>query len=316
MALDHGGWWRVDVPDAGAGAAYAFLLDDDETPLPDPRSRWQPGGRALGVAALRPRRVLLDRPRLDRPPAARQRALRAATSARSPTAAPSTPRSRSSTTSSRWASTWSRCCPSTPSTATATGATTASAGTPSPRTTAARTPSSASSTPATRAGSAWSWTSSTTTWARRAPTSTGSAPTSRAARSGARRSTSTARTPSEVRRYVIDNALMWLRDYHLDGLRLDAVHALHDRRAVHLLEQMTDRGRGAVGAPRPAAVADRRVGPQRRRGWSPPATAAATGCTRSGPTTSTTACTPRSPARTRATTPTSRPPGSPGSPTC
>ena len=33
----------------------------------------------------------------------------------------------------------------------------------------------------------------------------------------------------EVRRYVVDNALMWLRDYHLDGLRLDAVHALHDR---------------------------------------------------------------------------------------
>ena len=43
----------------------------------------------------------------------------------------------------------------------------------------------------------------------------------------------------DVRRYVVDNALMWLRDYHLDGLRLDAVHALHDRRAVHLLEQMT-----------------------------------------------------------------------------
>ncbi|HEX8519360.1 MAG TPA: malto-oligosyltrehalose trehalohydrolase [Pseudonocardia sp.] len=44
MTLDHGGWWRVDVPDAGPGAAYAFLLDDDETPLPDPRSLWQPTG--------------------------------------------------------------------------------------------------------------------------------------------------------------------------------------------------------------------------------------------------------------------------------
>ncbi|WP_410639936.1 malto-oligosyltrehalose trehalohydrolase [Amycolatopsis sp. lyj-346] len=42
----------------------------------------------------------------------------------------------------------------------------------------------------------------------------------------------------EVRRYVIDNALSWLRDFHLDGLRLDAVHALLDRRAVHLLEQL------------------------------------------------------------------------------
>ena len=42
----------------------------------------------------------------------------------------------------------------------------------------------------------------------------------------------------EVRRYIIDNALMWLRDYHVDGLRLDAVHALVDHRAQHLLEQM------------------------------------------------------------------------------
>jgi maltooligosyltrehalose trehalohydrolase len=42
----------------------------------------------------------------------------------------------------------------------------------------------------------------------------------------------------EVRRYVIDNALTWLREFHVDGLRLDAVHALVDRRAVHLLEQL------------------------------------------------------------------------------
>jgi maltooligosyltrehalose trehalohydrolase len=42
----------------------------------------------------------------------------------------------------------------------------------------------------------------------------------------------------EVRRYVIDNALLWLRDFHVDGLRLDAVHALVDTRAIHLLEQL------------------------------------------------------------------------------
>ena len=42
----------------------------------------------------------------------------------------------------------------------------------------------------------------------------------------------------EVRRYIIDNALMWLTDYHVDGLRLDAVHALVDQRAVHLLEEL------------------------------------------------------------------------------
>jgi maltooligosyltrehalose trehalohydrolase len=41
-----------------------------------------------------------------------------------------------------------------------------------------------------------------------------------------------------VRRFVIDNALMWLRDFHVDGLRLDAVHALRDTRATHVLEQL------------------------------------------------------------------------------
>jgi maltooligosyltrehalose trehalohydrolase len=42
----------------------------------------------------------------------------------------------------------------------------------------------------------------------------------------------------EVRRFVCDNALMWLRDYHFDGLRLDAVHALIDTSATHILEQL------------------------------------------------------------------------------
>lgn len=42
----------------------------------------------------------------------------------------------------------------------------------------------------------------------------------------------------EVRRYIVDNALMWFTDFHVDGLRLDAVHALADRRATHLLEQL------------------------------------------------------------------------------
>jgi maltooligosyltrehalose trehalohydrolase len=42
----------------------------------------------------------------------------------------------------------------------------------------------------------------------------------------------------EVRRFFIDNALMWLRDYHFDGLRLDAVHALVDASAVHFLEEL------------------------------------------------------------------------------
>jgi len=43
----------------------------------------------------------------------------------------------------------------------------------------------------------------------------------------------------EVRRFFCDNALMWLRDYHFDGLRLDAVHAYMDRSAINFMEQLT-----------------------------------------------------------------------------
>lgn len=42
----------------------------------------------------------------------------------------------------------------------------------------------------------------------------------------------------EVRRFFVDNALGWLRDYHIDGLRIDAVHALVDTSATHFLEQL------------------------------------------------------------------------------
>jgi maltooligosyltrehalose trehalohydrolase len=42
----------------------------------------------------------------------------------------------------------------------------------------------------------------------------------------------------EVRRYIADSVRMWLRDYHIDALRLDAVHALVDRGATHLLEEL------------------------------------------------------------------------------
>jgi maltooligosyltrehalose trehalohydrolase len=45
----------------------------------------------------------------------------------------------------------------------------------------------------------------------------------------------------QVREFVIDNALMWLRDYHFDGLRLDAVHAIFDFSAVHILEELQTR---------------------------------------------------------------------------
>jgi maltooligosyltrehalose trehalohydrolase len=53
----------------------------------------------------------------------------------------------------------------------------------------------------------------------------------------------------EVRAFIVENALMWLRDYHLDGLRLDAVHAFQDQRAVHLLEELAAAA-SALGAAR------------------------------------------------------------------
>jgi maltooligosyltrehalose trehalohydrolase len=42
----------------------------------------------------------------------------------------------------------------------------------------------------------------------------------------------------EVRRFVVDNALMWVQDYHCDGLRLDAIHAIVDTSAVHIVEEI------------------------------------------------------------------------------
>jgi maltooligosyltrehalose trehalohydrolase len=41
---DERGWWRLEVDAASAGAEYGFLIDDDETVYPDPRSQCQPHG--------------------------------------------------------------------------------------------------------------------------------------------------------------------------------------------------------------------------------------------------------------------------------
>ncbi len=51
----------------------------------------------------------------------------------------------------------------------------------------------------------------------------------------------------EVRAFVVDNAHMWLRDYHADGLRLDAVHAIADQSATHILEQLAASVRELAG---------------------------------------------------------------------
>jgi len=56
-----------------------------------------------------------------------------------------------------------------------------------------------------------------------------------------------------VRQYVVDNARMWVRDFHIDGLRLDAVHAIFDFSPRHILADIQ------AAVQREAARADRLV---------------------------------------------------------
>ena len=48
-----------------------------------------------------------------------------------------------------------------------------------------------------------------------------------------------------VREFIIHNALYWLEEFHLDGLRLDAVHEIQDDSPKHLLDELAERVRGA-----------------------------------------------------------------------
>ena len=45
----------------------------------------------------------------------------------------------------------------------------------------------------------------------------------------------------EVRRFFVDNALYWVTEYHVDALRLDAVHGIYDFSAHHILRELADR---------------------------------------------------------------------------
>ncbi len=44
-----------------------------------------------------------------------------------------------------------------------------------------------------------------------------------------------------VRRFVVDNALYWLTEYHMDALRVDAIHGMFDFGARHILAELRDR---------------------------------------------------------------------------
>src|SRR5438552_1127609 len=43
-----------------------------------------------------------------------------------------------------------------------------------------------------------------------------------------------------VRRHVTENGRMWVSEFHIDGFRLDAVHAIHDAGPVHILTEFAD----------------------------------------------------------------------------
>jgi len=49
-----------------------------------------------------------------------------------------------------------------------------------------------------------------------------------------------------VRRFILENALYWLTEYRLDGLRFDAVHEIRDEGSVHFLDELTAALRAAL----------------------------------------------------------------------
>ena len=77
---------------------------------------------------------------------------------------------------------------------------------------------------------------------------------------------------AEVRAFFIANALHWVDEYHIDGLRLDATHAIHDDGPRHFIEELATTIR--VSAQRPVSVIaedhrklEKLVLPARRQGW-------------------------------------------------
>ena len=52
-----------------------------------------------------------------------------------------------------------------------------------------------------------------------------------------------------VRRFILDNAVHWVREYHLDGLRLDATHALIEDNPTTIVTEIAEATRAATGRP-------------------------------------------------------------------
>ena len=51
-----------------------------------------------------------------------------------------------------------------------------------------------------------------------------------------------------VRHHFVENARYWVREFHIDGLRLDAVHSIFDAGHLHILTELTEAAREAAGA--------------------------------------------------------------------
>ena len=58
----------------------------------------------------------------------------------------------------------------------------------------------------------------------------------------------------QVRDFLIENAQHWIHEYHLDGLRLDATHALVDESPRHFLAELVERVRASLPDERPVAL--------------------------------------------------------------
>ena len=55
---------------------------------------------------------------------------------------------------------------------------------------------------------------------------------------------------AEVRAFVIENAAYWIREFHFDGLRLDATQAIADSTSEHIVSEVCRAARAAAGARR------------------------------------------------------------------
>ena len=72
-----------------------------------------------------------------------------------------------------------------------------------------------------------------------------------------------------VRDFFLHNALYWLEEYHLDGLRLDAVHAIIDTSEPHILTEIAHAVRSGPGRERPVYLVLENLANEARRLGSP-----------------------------------------------